>query len=276
MGVLRKILDGVAWAYSWLIHRPYVFLTASDERLGREPPQRFARTWVATMLLSLVWGVFLAWLWGTAWTVFKETPGDYWMRSAAVVSATVLWLYRRSLLALGECLARDVREQALVVCVAVVVLVLVMLGLRRPYDPDWEFFRISDRQINLPPHWQWLFPMVVQRVLILAPLWGAWAALIACQFCKPNDQTEPAVAAFARGCSPLAASASMAVPLALTLVYLNFLGWWRLMIPAMTLLCAILGGLVLGRRTGGLKRRTILAVNILTQIAFILAYLASR
>ena len=265
----------------WLVRQPvrvwrrfsgqpgYRLLTASSASVRDEPPGRFRRAWAQLMLISLLWGVFLAWLWGTALTVFDFFSGIPLIPAAAVVAATALWVFRRSLLAWSRCLGgADPRVQDLVATVTVVTLALVLLGLKRSSDTDVVRW--------LPLAWRWVFPMVVQRVLILAPLWGAWGMLVTCQFCKPTDDTEAPVAAFAKGCTPPAAAVAMVLPLAGTLMYLYFLGWWRLMVPGVTGLGAILGGVLLCRATGGLTRRALLANNLLTQLLFLLAYLATR
>ena len=47
-------------------------------------------------------------------------------------------------------------------------------------------------------------------------------------------------------------------------------------IPAAAFVAAVAGGLVLCRRAGGVTRQALLANNLVTQIAFLLAYLANR
>jgi len=257
-------------AFRWLASRPgYMLLAADDEKLAAAPPQRFARAWVELVLLSLGWGILSVGLWGVA----LKFVGDYYsgipfMPVAAVVAPMTLWLYRRSLLALAESLVgADPAGKAVGGAVIVVVIVLSLLGLEK-HGRDWPFY--------LPPAWQWVCPMAPYRVLIVAPVWGAWAMLITCQFCRSRDHTEPAVAAFARGCGPVAAAACLAPLLAATLLYFHFLGVWRLIVPAAAVVAAVAGGLLLCRASGGLRRRALLAVNMLTQIVFFLAYLANR
>jgi len=265
----------------WLVRQPagawgrfaalpgYRLLTASDQSLSDEPPGRFRRAWAQLMLISLLWGVFLSWLWAAAWALFGDYYGMPLMHVAAVVAATTLWVFRRSLLAWSRCIGgADPRAQHLVTTVAVVLLMLTLLGMKRSSDTDVVRW--------LPSAWRWVFPMVVQRVLILAPLWGAWGMLVTCQFCKPTDDTEAVVAAFAKGCTAPVAAVAMVLPLAGTLMYLYFLNWWRLMVPGVTVLGAIAGGVLLCRATGGITRRALLANNILTQLLFLLAYLATR
>ena len=68
----------------------------------------------------------------------------------------------------------------------------------------------------------------------------------------------------------------MAVPLIGSVIYFNYLPWTQLSIPAVAVAAAVLSGWGLSRRAGGLRRRTLLAVNILTQLAFLGAYVANR
>ena len=246
-----------------------MLMTAGEARLSGEPPQRFSRAWLGLMTLGLLWGVAMALLYWSAWGVFGEVPGMRLMSVASVVVATVAWLYRRAVVALARTLVGDDDGQAAPVAAAVVLLLaLAMLGLEsgRPDHPD-----------SLPWFLHWI-PRTMFRALILAPVWGAWAMLIIPQFCRPTDRTEPAVAAFIRGCGPMTAAACMVAPLAGTLyafrMYREF-GWWYLSIPAIPVLVAIFGGWALCRRCSGPTRRTLLSANMLTQIAFILAYLAN-
>lgn len=270
--LLRGSAHGPRHVWRWFSSLAgYMLLTAPAERLGEKSPRRFRNVWAQLMLLGLLAGVLLSWLWGTAWTVFGDYFGLPLMQVAVVASVMALWLFRRGLLALARCLGgRDERVQNLVATVLIVVLALALLGLRKSYDRD----------VWLPAVWRWVCPMVAQRVLALTPLWGAWGMLIACQFCKPADDVPPAVAAFAKGCTAPAVALSLVLPLAGTVSYLYLLTYyrnaWQLTVPAVTILGAIAGGVVLSRRTGGLTRRALLANNLLTQLVFIVAYLANR
>ena len=247
-----------------------LLLTGGDDRLGAISPRRFGRAWATFMALSLGWGIVAAWLWHAAWAVFGDHSGVYLMHTAVILSVMALWLYRRGLLALGRAAGgNDAGAAGMAAAVILVVLALAMSGLRRAQDPDFVG--------ALPDAWRWICPTVAQRVLILAPIWGGWAMLVTCQFCKPVERTERQVKSFARGCDPLAAAVCMGVALAATLLYFHFLDWaWRLTIAGVTVFAAICGGVVLVRREGGLRRSALLAVNVLTQIAFVLAFLASR
>jgi len=254
----------------WLVERPsYMLMTAGDEQLSRRPARRFAAAWPGVMALSLGWGVLLAGLWGLSWRLFKEPGGILFTPAAVTVAVFLLWPFRRAASALSEVIAGAGNTQrAILAALLVAVLALCMLGLG------------SSRYHNesvLPAALAWIRPSAeLYRVLIVMPLWGGWAMLITGQFCRPREDTAPAVAAFVLGCGPVAATASMLAPALLTWAYFHFLNGWEMSMSAAAVITAVVGGMALSRRTGGLKRATLLAANVLTQLAFVLSYLANR
>ena len=255
--------------FTWAVNRPsYLLLVAADERLSAAGAQQFAHAWPGVMVLSLAWGLASAGLWGVGLVVFGNPADLPLMSTALVVGASAIWPYRRAVSAVGEVLGGgDSRIEGLVTCVTVIFWALALLGLEG-WDHDWP--------TSLAPHWRWLRAQPMYRALLLAPLWGGWAMLIVPQFCRANGRTEPAVAAFAAGCGPLAAAACMGAIAAGTVLYFNYLPWRQLSISAAAVLAAIAGGVVLCRTAGGLNRRSLLAANLLTQLAFLAAYLANR
>ena len=259
---MKELITSLA---GWLLRRPsYMFLTADERSLADQPPGRFARAWWGLMVLSLGWGIGSAWLHGLSWGLFGDYTGLQLMPVAVVVPVMVLWLYRRAAAALaGAVCGSQAAERGTGVAVITVVLALALLGLPSA-KPDWP--------ANLPWFLHWI-PRTMYRVLILAPLWGAWAMLIAPKFRRPTERTEPAAAELIRGCGPLTAAICMAVLLAATLFAFRMFGWWNLAVPAAAILSATAGGFVLCRRDGP-TRQTLLAANLLTQIVVFLAYLA--
>ncbi len=256
--------------YPWLTNRPaYALLTASDERLGRLQPQRFRGAWVGVMLISLLCGVGLVGLWGAAWAIYGDY--DILIMPALVTAAVfVLWPFREALVSLAEAIGGR-NPTARAASAAVLVLILIMCFMRMKSAPVYR------HEYVLPAALAWIRPQQeLYRVLLLMPLWGGWAMLITCQFCKVSDRTEPAVAALAKGCGPLATAACMGMLLAATIMYFNFLPWTQLSISAAAIIAAVGGGLVLCKLVGDLKRNVLLGTNLLTQIAFILTYLANR
>lgn len=218
------------------------------------------------LLLSLAWGLISIGIWWVSQQVFRGTSQVPAMLTAA---AFCLLLYRRATIAVGELASpRDASFRALTLAMLAVGIVVCYIDLRMP-DFTME-------EVTLPAAMQWIRPWDKHfRVLILAPVWGAWAMIIAPKFCKPCGG-EAWTVAFASGCSPLGAALAMTLPLAGSLFYFQFLGWWQWIIPGATVLWAIGGGWLLCRLGVGVNRRTLLALNVLTQLIFLLAYLAGR
>jgi len=241
-----------------------MLLTASDTRLADAAPEAFRRSWFGLMVLSGLWGAAMAYLYGAVWSLFGEVTGMPLMPAGAVAVATAGWLYRRAVGDLARTLAGG-RPGGPAAAAIVVLLAMAMLGLQS-HKPDWP--------VHLPWLLHWI-PRTMFRTLILAPLWGAWAMLITSQFCRPAERAEPAVAALAAGCGPMTAAACLLVPLVPTLYAYRLWGWWYLSIPAAAIAAATVGGWLVCRRAGGLTRSGLLAGNMLTQIAFVLAYLAT-
>ena len=147
-----------------------------------------------------------------------------------------------------------------------------MALLRIPARPVWYWY-----EVQLHPALQWLRPEYdVYRVLLLMPVWGGWSMLNLGLFCRANQATEPAVRALGGGCGPVRVAVCMAVMLAATTFYFDFLFWPQLCVSGSAILAAIFGGRLICRFGGGLRRDSLLATNLLTQLAFLLAYLAVR
>jgi hypothetical protein len=253
---------------TWLVRRPaYLMMTAQGSRLQGEDPRRFERAWIGVMALSLGWGLLACGIWVLCQLWIGARPGSMLLAPALVTGAVFcLWIYRRSMIATAQLLAPaddSARAMALAVLAAVVIGVLLCLPDRGAY-----------REFTLPAMVEWVRPYDREyRQLLLAPLWGGWAMLIVPKFCRLCPTAERATAAFANGCGPLSASATMLLPLGGTLFYFQyFYWWWQIIIPAATVFAAVGMGWLLGRRQG-LQRPHLLAVNLLTQLAFLLTYL---
>jgi len=258
-------------AARWLMCRPAVLLmSADDEHLAAEAPGRFRRAWVGLTIGSVIWGIVLANMWGISWKVFRD-PDLLIMPAAVTLALYCLWPFKRAIIALGRRLGGD-SAGGQTVAIAVVVAVLAMCFMR--LSPDWSRWEFP----RLHPWIEWLRPQAkLYRVLMLMPAWGAWAMLIAVKFHRPGQRTEPQVAALARGCDALAVAGFMAVLLSVSIAYFHHLGLGgQVLVPLVTITAAIVGGVGFNRSTGGLTRQGLLAANMTTQIAFILAYLAGR
>lgn len=262
-----KAVTAIALGLRWLARRPgFMLLTADDQTLADQLPGRFARAWLGVMVVSLLWGSASVMLWSWTWGLFGDFYGIPFMPVAAVIAVGLLWPYARSVLAMAESLVGRDGQRSVAVAALVVVWTLMLLGIRG--QDDWPHY--------LPPILQWTRPQAMLRAMLLAPLWGGWAMLLAGQFSRPSARTEPVVAAFARGCGVFTTMIVLAPLLLATVTYFNNLPWTQLSISATAIIVAAAGGALLCRRWGGLCRSALLATNMLTQIAFILAYLVHR
>ncbi len=257
--------DTLARIFRVLSCRPsYMLLTASDADLADQPPARFARAWLGVLTLSLAWGVAMAGLWSGVWLAFGDLyAGLPLIPALSIVIAMTLWLYRIAALSLADALVGQA-NRALGTSVIVVSLLVATIDYR-----GW-----GGIPSGLPVWLQWLTPYPQLRVMVLAPVWGAWAMLVTCRFRRPSADTAPAVTALADGAGPIVTTLSMGAMMAATIWWLQFPSWTVVLIPAVTVIVAVVGGLLLCRKAGGLTRQALLANNLLTQLAFWFAYVA--
>ncbi len=251
----------------------FVFLTASSERLRKADPQRFSRLSGAVMLLSIVWGLILVCLWElTSHITWLARPGpgllDERLVSSVICGAAITFgVSYRSAAAFIETFSgnrRLLRWFALAVLAATVATIL------------YYAFRLSnpDRSTHLSQRWIWLWPRALCRVLLVTPVWGAWSMVVLGQFHRPDELTDGPARCFAGTAGPLSAAICLALPLAGTLIFLNFLHPWKHFVPpAVAIATAIGGGTLIVRMHGRLCRQALLAGNFLTQLGFLAAYL---
>jgi hypothetical protein len=274
---LPAVLRAPAALVRGLLGGGYLILAADEGAIARCDPQRFRRAWVSLLVLSVLWGVAAVWIWQGGLDLFYHVRFRLrvevapWLAAAALVAAMSLGLYRRALLGLGDMIARgEPAARALVAYVVVIVWTLALLSIERPGAEDY-----ADRY--LPWNWAWLYPTPAWlRTILLAPVWGAWSMLIAAQFCRVTERTEGAVAAMARGCGPVRAAFSLAAPAVPTLVYFHYLAGGQMWLAAVPVVVAVAGGAVLCRLCGGMRLATLRGINVLTQLAFTLTYIACR
>lgn len=252
---------------NWLVNQPgWLMLIADNTRLQSAPPERLGGAWWQVLALSAAWGVGQAGLWALAWKAPQGRAALPIMPVAAVLAVTFLWTYRRAAAALVDAVVGE-PDRPLGMAVIVAMWALILLALRG-WNEQWSAAN---------PWWlMWLRPHGVLRPLLLAPLWGAWAMMATCLFCRRTYTTQPAVLAFADRCGPLATAAVMGGVLALSIWYFNYLPWIQVTISGVTIVAAVIAGLVFSRRGRRLTRDVLLATNLLTQTAFLLAYIANR
>jgi len=264
-----KIVKMIISVYAWLTSRAgYMLFNADDRSLAAEKAGKFRRAWFGILVVSVIWSFACVGLWHLTITFANDQGTMSPVPAAAVLLPFVLWFYRRSILAMAKvCFPHRRDERTILIAMIVVMLLLFFLDVRGHKEEYWYHNHIG--------FWQWLRPRASYRPLLLGPLWGAWAMLITPQFSRANKNTEPAIAAMAESCGPAIAACSMALPLAGSLYYFNHLPW-QVSISGLAILSATVGGFVICKATAGLKRRSLLAVNILTQLVFYFTYLVNR
>jgi len=247
-----------------------LLLFGSDRLAAAHDGRRLRHVWLALVLVALVTGVALACLWAMAANIFPWWRGSRLplMPVAAVVAAMGVGPGRRMLAAPAELLEPSRPGVAAVTTGAIIgTLTLALLGIV-PFHREGQW---------LPPWLTWIRPQEEYRVLLLMPMWGAWAMMAPVHFCRSAPDADRLVEAFARR-QPIAATAGwMALTLAGSLWYFKFLTYhWPLLPAAAGLLVGSVGAVAICRGTGGVNRRALLTANFCTQLAFLLGYLAGK
>ncbi len=250
----------------------FAYLTASDSGLERLCFDRQMKISAELMIISLVWGGILAWLWDAVfhitWTVFGILN---WVIPAVVCAAAIgAGLYRQGLIGLVRTLTGDRLIFKLLGAGAVIFALSAVLNYSfHLSNPDWA--------TQLPVHLRWLWPRPICRMLIVAPVWGTWAMMVLGQFHRPDEQTDLPTEKFIESVKPIAAAGYLVLPFAMTLVFLKYLPVWREYIPPVAAATAAFGGgTLIKKRLGSVNRQVLLATNFLTQLALLAGYLLVR
>ncbi|MBN1555232.1 MAG: hypothetical protein JXA11_10840 [Phycisphaerae bacterium] len=251
-----------------LIHHPAVlFYLSDDDRLSEASISRPGDIWIGLLVSAFAWGWVNIGLWHGGRCLFGQPMGMFLLPNLLVVAGLVLVMYRRAAMSLIRILAgRDAALGSLIGCLLTLLLLAGFLVLR----PGWHW------QEQALPHWlAWIRPeSKLDRLLLLMPLWGAWSMLILVQFHRPSED-DALLYALARGCGPFTAAVLMGILLAASIGYFAYLPWTQLTIPAVAILAAVGGGFALAKRNGAMDRSVLLATNLLTQSALLLATAAN-
>jgi len=125
-------------------------------------------------------------------------------------------------------------------------------------------------------HIRAVYPYVIYRPLILMPLWGRWAMLLAGTIGRVAPEGSDRLRLIGRGSRLLMVMGWWAAIAGLTVLYCSptryHIGWFILISLGM-LLVAYLASFVLARRFGGQTESTVTAVGWGVEIAFLLVYL---
>ncbi|MCD4824862.1 MAG: hypothetical protein K8S55_09650 [Phycisphaerae bacterium] len=246
-----------------------LFFLADDEHLAAGPAERFTHAWVGIWCVSFLWALAAFGLWKLTRKLFGTREETHFLSGMIIAAIMLLLVYRRSARGVVKLLAgADPVNQALLAAMLAVGLTVCLSVLRT----DWH------RQEMILWDWlAWIRPACkAGRILLLLPMWGAWAMFILPHFRRVDAEASPAAAVMARGCGPLTATVLMAVLLVWSIWYFAYLPWTQLSIFGVAILAAVGGGLYLAGRKGKMDREVLLATNLLTQLAMLLAFLANR
>jgi hypothetical protein len=251
------------------LKQAYFILTADECRLKSYDPVGFRRGWIGLLLVSFLWGLASIGLWNLSIRLFGM-PGGMNVMSAMVLAAVIL-LFPMRLAAIFLCGllgGKDTTARMLFMGVLVMVLTMCLLSLR----PDWHA-----SESPLPWVLGWLRPLSKSnRVLLLAPMWGAWSMLILPNFHRIDPDAFPQISAMAKGCGPLTATITMGVLLGWSGGYFAYLSWVQVCVSTTAVLVGVFGGLLLAYRNGQMDRKVLLATNLLTQLAVLVSFLGIR
>lgn len=144
------------------------------------------------------------------------------------------------------------------------------------------FISLPERIGWYPAHDDWrsylnpLYPQVTYRPLLLAPLWGRWAMILAAGVGRAAPDADELTRALCRAVRPARVLRTLLVPLAVFAVYMNREGQFfqGLFASLIVFLSAYLTALLLARRWGGQTRDTIHAAGAMAQMTFLASYRA--
>ena len=247
-----------------------LLLAGSDGRVNAHDGRWVRLMWVWLGLLGVAWGLLVACVWAGASAALPwwgPGGGLPLAPAAALVALFCLTPLHRPVLAV----ARQLRPacpggQATAAAGLLAVLALCLLWIV-PYYRG---------RTSLPAWLAWARPMAEYRLLVLMPIWGAWAMMVPGHFCPPAEGANPLLRTFLKR-QPVGGTALwMAIPLAGTLWELNFMGGWTSLPTGLALAAGGIGGVLLCRARGGVTRDALLAANWLTQMAVLVGYLAAK
>lgn len=249
-----------------------------------DPPEADASTWrraacwfpLIGLLIGLLWvGVFRA-----VWRFYGEEVTSLRLVPAAAVLVV-------DVLLLGHCLfaglastvgaltgPRHSRERdtnaesslnmsAVMVLLLAIVLELVLVSAIRTgawwWPSDWR------RYLNFA------YPRLIYRPLLLAPLWGRWAVLLAAGVGRASTRADPAAVALSHVAGSRIVLGTFLLPLILTAVYCSRSG--NVIIGTIIALSVLgltfVSSVIIARRGGGQTRRGMLAAGKIAELIFL-------
>ncbi|HSW47031.1 MAG TPA: adenosylcobinamide-GDP ribazoletransferase [Phycisphaerae bacterium] len=263
-----------------LLAARFLFLPPG-ERDGREPRWLLAAKWLPIWGLAI--GVSYAVIFRLAWRMFGEYQRIRWL-PAAIILALDLAICGRRLILGAIAAGRDPRgpdaqpEKPLYTSSLLLVLIVVLLkfavllslpiGWEKPSDGPWRWDTFLAR---LGP----LYPWSIYRPLVLAPLWGRWAMMLAMTIGRTAPGGSPRLRQMAGHASLTTVFAWWLLAAGLTVVYCSGSGEHLahgVMLALVPLVVGYLAGFVLARRSDGQNEATVTTAALITEMTFLTAY----
>jgi cobalamin synthase len=155
----------------------------------------------------------------------------------------------------------------LVLCLTVLTswVLIVSIPPISPWWPSYDDWRYHLRRFYAAP---------VYRPLLLAPLWGRWAILLAATVGRMLPSADRATHALAAAMRPGKLLALAIPPLALTSIYMSRGGNYvtGIIVGLLVFVVAYLVSVIMARRGGGQTRQSLYAVGQIGQLAFLAMY----
>lgn len=131
-----------------------------------------------------------------------------------------------------------------------------------------------------PDDWRYplrhLYPAPIYRSLVLAPIWGRWAILLAGTVGRTAKYADDQTVALCRPLAPGRLLLHTIFPMTITSAYLSRDGNYLtgIIVGMIVFLAAYVPSVVMARRGGGQTRQSLYAVGLVGQLTFLAAYRA--
>lgn len=248
------------------------------------------RTWRRALWWFIPLGIVVGLLW--VW-IFALCKKQFWQAEAlhvipalAVVVIDSLLLGHRLLIGLALSVDSavqapqlrgpkegDSRQVGLVAVLVLVLAVMLLTGalLTIPAGRLWWPGGSDPRR-----YLNWAYPSPIYRPLLLAPLWGRWAVLLAAIVGRPSSRASTDLAMISKVVSPAKVLLLFIVPWFLTAIYCSrhrnlVIGT---LISLIVLAVSYLVALVMVYRGSGQTKDSVLGTGAVAQLTFLITYLA--
>ena len=157
---------------------------------------------------------------------------------------------------------------AAMVLFLVIALELVLLSALRTGAEWWP----SDFRRFL----NFAYPRLIYRPLLLAPLWGRWAVLLAASVGRVASRCHPSAVGLSGAMSPSFVLVGFLPPLVLTAAYCSRSGNVIIgtIIALVVLGLTFVSSVIIARRGGGQTRRSMLAAGKIAELIFLAAFVS--